>query len=80
MNTKIIKLTNANKLFEGKPLLINIAHLISVFESELDGQKITNIYAHTRDTWEVKETVEEIIIPKLKKIEEHFNHTDFLVF
>jgi hypothetical protein len=60
MNTKIIKLTNANKLFEGKPLLINIAHLISVFETEVDGKVTTVIYAHTRDTWEVKETLEEV--------------------
>lgn len=64
----IIKLTNASKEYEGEPLLINVRHILSVFEGEevreVGGKKeikyITNIYTVTQQSWSVEETIEEI--------------------
>ena len=56
----IIKLTNASKEFEGKPLLINTEHVVSIFETEIEEKKTTIVYSFSKDTWSVKETIEEI--------------------
>lgn len=64
----IIKLTNATKSFEDEPLLINTRHILSVFEvqesSEVEGVKefrsVTNIYTITKESWSVKESVNDL--------------------
>jgi hypothetical protein len=56
----IIKLTNAVDLFKGKSVLINTDYIISIFESELEGKPVTMVYAESKDTWQVEETVAEI--------------------
>ena len=56
----IIKLTNNAKEFKGKPLLINPEHIMTVFEIENDDEVSTNVYSITQQSWNVKETVEEI--------------------
>lgn len=56
----IIKLTNNAEEFKGKPLLINTEHIMTVFEIENDDEISTNVYSITQQSWNVKETVEEI--------------------
>lgn len=61
----IIKLTNAAKDFEGKPLLLNTRHILSVFEDVkvLDDktiESITTIYTVTQQSWSVKESIDTI--------------------
>ena len=61
----IIKLTNASKEFDGQTLLINSSHILSVFEGVkmLDDktvETITNIYTTTKESWAVKESVDDI--------------------
>ena len=56
----IIKLTNNAEEFKGKPLLINPEHIMTVFEIENDDEVSTNVYSITQQSWNVKETVEEI--------------------
>ena len=57
----IIKLTNANESFKDKLLLINVDKIVSVFESENDKKElITFVYVDRENTWQVKETLEEI--------------------
>lgn len=64
----IIKLTNASKNFEGEPLLINIRHILSAFEtqeiSEVEGVKefksVTSIYTIIQQSWSVEESVNDI--------------------
>ena len=61
-NKMLIKLTNAADSFLGKPLLLNTDHIISIFEVQLEGTEevLTQVYADTRESWTVKETVQEI--------------------
>lgn len=61
----IIKLTNASKEYDGQTLLINSRHILSVFEGvkTLDDktvETVTNIYTITKESWIVKETIEDI--------------------
>jgi hypothetical protein len=56
----LIKLTNNAEEFKGKPLLINPEHIMTVFEIENDDEVSTNVYSITQQSWNVKETVEEI--------------------
>jgi hypothetical protein len=61
----IIKLTNAAKDFEGKTLLLNTKHILSVFEDVkvLDDktiESITSIYTTTKESWSVKESIDTI--------------------
>lgn len=61
----IIKLTNASKEYDGKTLLINSRHILSVFEGVkmLDDntvETVTNIYTVTKESWIVKESVDDI--------------------
>lgn len=56
-----LKLTNASKPFEGKPLILNIVEIMSIFEEEEDnGKNVTKIYSTTKDVWAVKETIDEV--------------------
>jgi len=57
----IIKLTNVSIGMEGKPLLINFAHVRSVYPFlRQDKKEVTIIYAGKDEAWEVKETVDQI--------------------
>jgi hypothetical protein len=61
----IIKLTNAAKEFEGKTLLLNTKHILSVFEGTkiLDDNTVeivTNLYTTTKESWSVKESIDTI--------------------
>jgi len=61
----IIKLTNAAKDFEGKTLLLNTKHILSVFEGTkiLDDdavETVTNLYTTTKESWSVKESIDTI--------------------
>ncbi len=56
----LIKLTNNAEEFKGKALLINPEHIMTVFEIENDDEVSTNVYSITQQSWNVKETVEEI--------------------
>jgi hypothetical protein len=61
-NKMLIKLTNASDSFLGKPVLLNTDHIISIFEVQLEGTEevLTQVYATTKESWTVKETVAEI--------------------
>lgn len=54
---RLVKLTNAATTFKGKPLLLNAERVVSVFEAEIDGEKVTFVYADTKDSWQVKEDI-----------------------
>lgn len=54
---RLVKLTNAATSFKGKPLLLNAERVVSVFEAEIDGEKVTFVYADTKDSWQVKEDI-----------------------
>jgi len=56
----LIKLTNNAEEFKGKTLLINPEHIMTVFEIKNDDEVSTNVYSITQQSWNVKETVEEI--------------------
>jgi hypothetical protein len=57
----IIKLKNAATLYTGKPILINTDFILSVFEAELDGVGTTHIYSTTKETWQVQESVDQVL-------------------
>lgn len=54
---RLVKLTNAATTFKGRPLLLNAERVVSVFEAEIDGEKVTFVYADTKDSWQVKEDI-----------------------
>lgn len=60
----IIKLTNAVKEHDNKPILINTDHIVSIFpDNIIEGKVITaisTIYSITKESWYVKETPEQI--------------------
>ena len=56
----LISLTNATENFEGNELLLNTDHVLSIFEVGVDDKKVTNIYAVTKESWQVKESIAEI--------------------
>lgn len=56
----LVKLTNAATTLKGKPLLINSDRIVSVFEAEIDGEKVTFVYADTKDSWQVKENINTV--------------------
>jgi len=41
-------------------LLLNPRHILSVFEIELDEEKQTSVYTVTQQSWNVKESLDEI--------------------
>ena len=57
----MIKLKNAATGYTGKSILINIDHILSVFEAELDGVSTTHIYSTTKETWQVQETITQLL-------------------
>lgn len=57
----IIKLTNTIKEYEGKTFLLNTDVIISVYEGvSKEGIPGTFVYGQNDNTWQVKETVEQI--------------------
>ena len=59
---KLIKLTNATKGRIGESLILNTEMMMSFFEStQEDGTKITVAFGMNGNSWEVKETIDEIM-------------------
>ena len=59
---KLIKLTNATKGRIGEGLILNTDLIASFFEhSQEDGTKVTVAYGMNGNSWEVQETIEEIM-------------------
>jgi hypothetical protein len=57
----IIKLTNASKEFKGDKILLNPNFIISAFEGKDDaGKKAVYIYGAQSNTWQVKESIDDI--------------------
>ena len=57
----IIKLTNAVKQHEGKTLLLNTEHILSIGDVVTDdGRELTTIFSVDKELWEVKETASQI--------------------
>jgi hypothetical protein len=59
---KLIKLTNATKGRIGESLILNTEAMISFFEStQEDGTKVTVAFGVNNNSWEVKETLDEVM-------------------
>ena len=56
----ILKLTNTSVKHQGKSILINTDHIISIFEDEIDGKTVTILYSNTNESWHVAEKVNVI--------------------
>ena len=58
----MIKLTNATEKFLNQPFLINPKQILTVFVAPTeDGKGITTyVYAENKETWVVKESIDEI--------------------
>jgi len=63
----IISLTNASPIHKDKQIAINSTHIVSMFTDNVfrDGaespETVTFIYCPPHGTWEVQESIEEII-------------------
>ena len=59
---KLIKLTNATKGRIGEGLILNSDLIVSFFEhTNEDGEKVTAAFGVGGNSWEVKETLDEIM-------------------
>ena len=58
---KLIKLTNATKGRIGESLIINTEMIMSFFENTVDEVKVTVAFGMNGNSWEVKETIDEIM-------------------
>jgi uncharacterized protein YlzI (FlbEa/FlbD family) len=59
---KLIKLTNATKGRIGEGLILNTETMMSFFENtQEDGTKVTVAFGINGNSWEVKETIEEVM-------------------
>jgi len=59
---KLIRLTNATKGRIGEGLIINTDLIASFFEhNQEDGTKVTVAFGMNGNSWEVKETIDEIM-------------------
>ena len=59
---KLIKLTNAFKGRIGEGLILNTDLVVSFFEhTQEDGTKVTIAYGMNSNSWEVSETIDEIV-------------------
>jgi hypothetical protein len=59
---KLVKLTNATKGRIGESLILNTEAMLSFFEgTQEDGTKITVAFGINSNSWEVKETIDEIM-------------------
>lgn len=65
----LLKLTNATKGRIGEGLILNTELILSFFEhSQEDGTKITVAFGMNGNSWEVKETIDEIMAKTHDKI------------
>ena len=54
---KFVTFTNANPPYEGTSILINVDHIVSVYEDLTAGKKVS---LWTKDNfWHIEETIEE---------------------
>jgi hypothetical protein len=59
---KLIKLTNATKGRIGESLIINTEMIMSFFENtQEDGTKVSVAFGMNGNSWEVQETIDEIM-------------------
>ena len=59
---KLIKLTNATKGRLGESLILNTEMILSFYEhTQEDDSKVTVAYGLNGNSWEVKETIDEIM-------------------
>ena len=58
---KLIKLTNATKGRIGESLIINTEMIMSFFENTVDDVKVTVAFGMNGNSWEVQETIDEIM-------------------
>jgi len=59
---KLIKLTNATKGRIGENLILNTEAMMSFFENtQEDGTKVTVAFGMNGNSWEVQETIDEIM-------------------
>mgnify|MGYP003643621040 CR=1 FL=1 len=59
---KLIKLTNATKGRIGESLILNTEAMMSFFENtQEDGTKVTVAFGMNGNSWEVQETIDEIM-------------------
>jgi hypothetical protein len=59
---KLIKLTNATKGRIGEGLILNTETMMSFFENtQEDGTKVTVAFGMNGNSWEVKETIDEVM-------------------
>jgi hypothetical protein len=59
---KLIKLTNATKGRIGENLIINTEMIMSFFENtQEDGTKVSVAFGMNGNSWEVQETIDEIM-------------------
>ena len=57
----MIKLTNAAEPYVGNTIIINPRYIISIFDAkDNDGNIVTYVFSSNKDTWQVKETSDEI--------------------
>ena len=55
---KFVTFKNANPPYEGKPILINTDHIVSVYEDLTAGKKVA---LWTKDNfWHVEDTIDEV--------------------
>jgi hypothetical protein len=58
----LLKLTNATKGRIGEKLILNTDLLLSMFENKTeDGREVTVAFGMNGNTWEVSETIDEIM-------------------
>jgi uncharacterized protein YlzI (FlbEa/FlbD family) len=59
---KLIRLTNATKGRIGEGLILNAEAMMSFFENmQEDGTKVTVAFGMNGNSWEVQETIDEIM-------------------
>ena len=61
-----VKLTNANPVFAGKPLLLKKDLIVTVYEGTLTHEDtsieaVTYVFAPPHGEWQVKESVDEVL-------------------
>jgi hypothetical protein len=58
---KLIRLTNATKGRIGEGLILNTEAMMSFFENTVDDVKVTVAFGMNGNSWEVQETIDEIM-------------------
>jgi uncharacterized protein YlzI (FlbEa/FlbD family) len=58
---KLIRLTNATKGRIGEGLILNTEAMMSFFENTVDDVKVTVAFGMNGNSWEVQESIDEIM-------------------